>query len=334
MIQLFQRGAAETDIDVLDTGVAMTSASAVGGPSIATAAEEAAVGLWRRAAAGATCDHASVSALMLSAAAAEVVRDGVSYWLWHESRWWRTEFARDQAGRELTLTIPGAEYDGRAPDAREYQSRTVTAPRTAVAGLWWDPTRAVTAGNRPGQTVTRAALLEVESQLRDEFSGPRGSLLPVPGSSNVTGATLVDKLSELKGGVRPVRSTQVAAGLAGGKQSNDWRAERLGATPPAATVTLATQLHNQVLQSYGVPPGLWLGATSAPREAWRFFQQTAVRPLMHLFAEEMSRVLGQAVRIRFVELEHSELQPRARALDSLVKAGIAPERALTLVGLE
>ena len=298
--------------------------------TLETSAAETARGLWARAAAGATCDHPSVTPMMLSVAASELVTNGVSYWAWFEGRWWRTyATAGSQYGPVLDLQIPREVEYAQTPLGESNRLRSIRVPRRLLAAAWWD----VGLGRRrPYSTSTAKANRGLEAAIAEEVAGPRGTLITYPYTSKTPVKILKGALAALKGGIRLVRS-----GLKGGDSSNaarDWSILRVGADLPASVVGLGRDLHDRQLQSWAIPAGLWQGATTAPREAWRFFLQGSVRPQMKLFADDLGRVLGVRVNLKWAALEAADLQIRTRALKNLVDAGIDVSEARYMVGLD
>ena len=68
------------------------------------------------------------------------------------------------------------------------------------------------------------------------------------------------------------------------------------------------------------------------REAWRQLLFGTVAPLGRIVEAELSAKLFP-LKIRWQELRASDLQARARSVDSLVKAGVEVSRAMELAGL-
>ena len=317
-----------------DEGGGVPSAIPVVNVNVVSAAEETACRLWRQAAAGAICSHPSVSALMVSAAVTEMLIYGVSYWLWKDDRWWRARFSREQPGEKVSVNLPPAEYDPRAPDAESYTTVSEEVDRDKVAGLWWSPLATGLGDRQAGLTEDRRALRNLLGMMADEYGGPRGSMLPTPNLKDESRDLMQDLYARLAGGMRSVRSQAVMSQQVGAKVTKEWEQQRIGADPPAAMVMDAEKLHNRVLQSYGVPGSLFVGSTTAGREAWRFFIQSAVRPQLRIFAEEMSSVIGKSVRFSWGELESAELQSKARAFKAFTDGGMDAEKAAKVVGVE
>ena len=85
----------------------------------------------------------------------------------------------------------------------------------------------------------------------------------------------------------------------------------------------------------GVPTALLAESPTGTgtREAWRQFLFGTVAPLGKLVADELSRKLDAPISLTWAELRASDLSGRARALGSMVKAGMPLDRAAGLAGL-
>ncbi len=137
---------------------------------------------------------------------------------------------------------------------------------------------------------------------------------------------------------RTILSETTAAGWGEGKASapqSDWKPRRFGASPPDALVNLQSEAALTVLSACGVPPMLAAAKAgdTGQREAWRRFLHGTVQPVAGLVAVELSGKLEQEVRLSFDGLFASDLSGRARAFGSLVKGGMAVEKAAALAGL-
>ena len=86
----------------------------------------------------------------------------------------------------------------------------------------------------------------------------------------------------------------------------------------------------------GVPAVLFDGGgdAAAKREGWRLFLHGSVQPLATILAVELGAKLdAPRLALTFDRLFASDLQGRARAYQSMVKAGMDRSRAATLAGL-
>ena len=171
--------------------------------------------------------------------------------------------------------------------------------------------------------------------LGDESAGPRGSLLPVPkdgGSESLDG--LRGQIGKLAGRMALVESTVNWTSDVRQHVGPDWTPRRFGAAPSAALVELQRLSARQVLAACGVPIELVeLADGTGNRESWRRFLFGTVAPLGRIVELELSGKLETPVTLQWAELRASDLSGRARAYQSLVGAGMAPERAAALSGL-
>ena len=177
---------------------------------------------------------------------------------------------------------------------------------------------------------------EVVKALADETSGPRGSLLPLPGTDGDD-----DTVDELKGDIRNANgSLLIVESMAndwesgGNAPSGDWVAKRFGPAPPAAMVDLMQTIRNEIFSACGVPPGIYVvGAAASIREAWRLCLFSTIGPLGRIVLTELRAKLDDDLNVGWDELRASDVQGRARAFQSLVGGGMALEQAITASGL-
>ena len=225
-------------------------------------------------------------------------------------------------------------------------SRTVRVPGSQVIHFRWgtdpaQPWRGVSPLAAAGETSRMLA--ESTAHLADEASGPRGSLIPLgvdPGDDDDAEtspvAAVQGMISRLRGAAALVESTRNhGAGIPSGSPTGDWKPQRVGANPPDALVNLSDQATLQVLAACGIPPELFAqGDGTASREAFRRFLHATVTPLLRAMAAEAALKLDtEDLSFDTTALYASDLQGRARAFQSLVKAGMPLERAASLSGL-
>ena len=174
-------------------------------------------------------------------------------------------------------------------------------------------------GRFNGRALRGSLVGHVESALRDEASGPRGSIVPLP-----EGVSLKQELktgfASLGGKIAFPETTSGGSGDRGAAPQRDWRVERVGANPPAALVELRQAVEVSVLSACGVPPALAIGLTdgTAMREAYRQFLHLTVKPLGRIVETTLSDVVGSPVSLTFDDLSAADVQSRARAWRALV----------------
>ena len=305
---------------ILDT-ILSEAAGTSSGSSGATAALEMAASRWARALATARTSHASITPTLLADIARALCTRGEAVYDLNidPSRGlqfvpacnWSIFGGPDRSEWLYQLTLAG-------PTA----TRTVTRPASGVAHFMYS-----SSPRRPWQGIgplgwaaaTGSLIGFVEAALRDEASGPRGSIVAMP-----EGMTAKDGLatgfSNLKGGLALPETTSGGAGDRAQAPTRDWRVERLGANPPAALVALRQAVEVSTLSACGVPAPLAIGVTdgTAMREAYRQFLHLTVRPLGLLVASTFADAIGEDVSLSFDELSAADVQSRARAWRALV----------------
>ena len=177
----------------------------------------------------------------------------------------------------------------------------------------------------------------VEAALRDEASGPRGSVIAMPEGTKAQ-AGLKAGFASLKGGLALPESTAGGSGDRAQSPQRDWRVERLGANPPAALVALRQAVEVSTLSTCGIPPALAIATSdgTAMREAYRQFLHLTVKPLGRIVEATFADVLDTPVSLTFDDLSAVDVQSRARAWRSLAgrEAKMDESTASRIVGFE
>ena len=255
-------------------------------------------------------------------------------------------FLIDTTGGRLRL-LPAETHDvqgGPMPDEWEYRltlagpSRTLTydyVPASSVLHFRYaaDASRPWL-GNGPIQVAALAGKLSAETAnvLADESSGPVGSLLGIPKDGDD------DSVTSLKADIRN------AAGRVALLETGDWdnagsasvnlKAQRFGAEPPQSLVNLMEIASREVINACGLNVALFgMGNAAAVREAWRLALFGVLSPLGKLVEAELQAKLEDAVTIGWQELRASDLSGRARAMQSMVGAGMELSKAVAISGL-
>lgn len=186
--------------------------------------------------------------------------------------------------------------------------------------------------------LTARVLAELEAMMADEAAGPRGYVLPVPSDGQAERvAELRRDVAKLRGKVALVETT--TAGWGEGRTAapmSDWQAHRLGAAFPSALETARASASAAILTACGVPPALAEpGADgTASREAYRRFLHVGCAPLARIIAAEVqSKLETGSAWLAFGELAAADVAGRARALGSLVTAGVELAEAREIAGL-
>ena len=116
----------------------------------------------------------------------------------------------------------------------------------------------------------------------------------------------------------------------------DVQAQRLGPEIPDSFALLRRELENAMYSIHGIPPALIAaqGTGTAMREAFRQVLHSLLKPLGAIIAEELREKLDPAAALDFSELRAGDIVGTSRALGSLVKAGLTPQAAAAIVGLD
>ena len=116
----------------------------------------------------------------------------------------------------------------------------------------------------------------------------------------------------------------------------DVQAQRLGPEPPDSFPQLRDRLENALYAAHGIPPALINSQANgvSMRESFRQVLHSLLKPLGALVAEELRAKLDPAAELDFTALRAGDVVGTARALGSLVAAGLTPQAAAAIVGLE
>ena len=116
----------------------------------------------------------------------------------------------------------------------------------------------------------------------------------------------------------------------------DVQAQRLGPEPPDSFPQLRDRLENALYAAHGIPPALINSQANgvSMREGFRQILHGLLKPLGAIIAEELREKLDPAAALDFSELRAGDITGTSRALGSLVAAGITPQAAAAIVGLD
>ena len=292
-----------------------------------TAAVELASGLWERAFVSADCEALSVELRAMMARRLLLHGEFVAYYGFGQPILpvysWDVHGKGSHAGDwRYRLTMP-------QPDG----SRTIRAMSTRVIHVrigcrTETPWRGVSP--LENARLSRQVLEALESRMLDEALMPVGAVMPVP----KPGDTLAADIAALRG--RVLLGETMAGGWGQGDTARayrDWEARRVGADIPDGNRQLRLDLQAAVLGAAGVPSELAGARGSEAREAWRRFLHSTIAPIGRLVSSELKRV-GLPDMITFDALFASDLQGRARAMGSMVQAGVSPASAARICGFE
>ena len=116
----------------------------------------------------------------------------------------------------------------------------------------------------------------------------------------------------------------------------DVQAQRLGPEPPDSFPMIRDRLENALYAAHGIPPALIAarGTGTALREGFRQVLHSLLKPLGEIVAEELRAKLHPAAALSFDSLRAGDITGTSRAFGSLVTAGLTPQSAATIVGLD
>ena len=177
------------------------------------------------------------------------------------------------------------------------------------------------------QRIEQASALEASADV--------GYLIPTPKMSTDQQDAIRREMKNLKGRISLVET--MAAGFDQGRPSapyGDWRQQRFGVAIPESNMMAQQQGFYQVLSCCGYPAALARSDTgdTGRREAWRQYLHGTIAPLGRLVALEASRI-HWPITIDWQPLFASDISGRARAFQSMVKAGMSPADAMAKAGL-
>ena len=186
-------------------------------------------------------------------------------------------------------------------------------------------------------TATGSLASNLETYLSDELGRAHGWVLPLPGNlSEQSRKGLEADLRNLRGQTALVETTSDAYGAgAPGAPASDYKAQRIGAHPPQEVTLMHSAVFASVLSACGISADLFSDrGAQGQRESWRRFLHGSAQPLADLIAEELTRVLERPISVNLDRLFASDIQGRARALQSMVGAGMDVSVARALAGLD
>ena len=300
-----------------------------------TAGMEIASGWWQRAFA---------SADMTPGAVADMLKPHLGYIGRALVRHGEAVFAIDNLRLipATTVTVEGGpnpeswSYQLTLAGPSEYTTRTLPANRVlhlVYAIEASSPWRGVSPIEAAG--TTRKLLDNLELRLAQETGEGVGNLIPVPNLS--AAGQLQADIQALKGKTVLVESTAAnwGSGSSGGAPTGDFQSRRVGANPPEGLVRLRREVEESLLGACGIPTTvLDASAAAAARETFRQFLHLTISPIArHIAGQIQAAFEMDTFEITFDRLMASDLSGRARAMQSMVAAGVEVDKAMALSGL-
>ena len=341
----FRRGV-ETRANYTDalTSLLLREASGSGAPTgqaHATAAVEAAVGLWSHAFAAAELSP-SVPALspdVLADIARRLILDGEAVYV-------------IDVGTDGLRLLPVGDHDvqGQSPDPATWLYRcelygpdggtTRTVPAAGIVHVRYSvdaarPWQGVGPLKRAG--LDASLLSAIVTRLGEESGAPVAHVIPSPvdGAADST-ETLRSDLKAARGGVVLAETQLGGYGDKAGAPASDFAVKRIGANPPDVLRALASETGERLMEACGVPSALLVANSAgvARREALRQWAHGRVAPLGRIVAAELADKLDlPGLSMSFEALYGSDIVGRASAAKRMVEAGMPAEKAFALSGL-
>ena len=190
---------------------------------------------------------------------------------------------------------------------------------------------------------TGAAVAALDRMIAREAAAPHGGLLEVPASPQ-TGEdedtrqldAFREDLARAKGGLLVLEDASTWSASGAGSGNPELRQTRFGFSPPDIVAAIRTDTGRDVLAACGVPPTLFVPNSdgTAQREAFRRFLHASLRPLARQIETEARVKLDMPeLELDLSELWAADVAGRARAFGALVKAGADPEDAAMNTGV-
>ncbi|MDB5663552.1 phage portal protein [Cypionkella sp.] len=177
-------------------------------------------------------------------------------------------------------------------------------------------------------------MAEIEAALSGALPYAGKGLLPMP--ATLSGEQSGKVLSGLQSGSLAVITSKADMAVHSGGDRNEIKRVELSPDMRGLELTeSASGLHNRLLTACGVPPALLsdTGNAGASREAYRLFVLQTISPLARILLPELKRKLG-IDRLSLADMMAADVAGRARAVSSLVQAGVPVQVAMGLVGWE
>ena len=213
-----------------------------------------------------------------------------------------------------------------------------STPRLATAASW-----DVLGGEDPASWTYRVSLAGPGEQTAFE-NIPAAGVVHVRYSSDTTTPWRGDdpEIDLLKGDIKALggglafvesQADQFGSGPTT-NPSSGLQLRRLGADIPSGSIEAARLAFSEVVAACGLSVALWDDSTgTGRREGYRQALHSVIAPLGRIAAAELTAKLETAVEMDWRELRAGDISGRARALQSMVGAGMDLAKAMSLSGL-
>ena len=221
------------------------------------------------------------------------------------------------------LTLPGPTSD-----------LSVVVPSAGVVHLKYSANV-----DRPYQGVSVSASASIAAQftasanlsMADESAMSHGAFLPMATEpSDTTMSALSDKINLMRGRVTAVKTNRDSGGAI---PQDDYKANRLGATPPPGFVQARTDADLAFYNAATIPIELVTGQGDATA-AWRRMLFGVILPLAKMVEAELRvKLESPMLALEFSELRAADVQARSRAYAAFRKGGLSVADASLNAGI-
>ena len=223
------------------------------------------------------------------------------------------------------------------------ETRTLPAEEVLHVRYAWAPEQPWRGASPAAFAANGAGLVGgIDTTLAGEANSPSGYVMPAAdlGGDKLDDdadpfATMRAELASLRGGLTVAPTQKDALGRGSdAAPASDYASQRFGFSPPEELTALRRQALIDALGMYGIPGPLVdeRAASATYREAARTFREATLPAIAAIIAEQVGEQIGQP-DLRFVFPTISDISVRARAVNSLVQAGLKVEAAREIVGL-
>jgi len=222
----------------------------------------------------------------------------------------------------------------------------LTVPAGELLHVVWHPAAGTGAlrGEPPWSGHLSRALANLEDSIGSEARLPVGQSMRVHSPAELDDTAVTEFYGDLEESLDDASISGFfpyllqGAGKIAGDGGTGTILHRYGPEHPDAVPQIETVLLGAVLGACGVPPIMLsqnLGA-GAWRDAWRSFLASAVTPVAGRLARQAGELLGATIEVRVAPANRTPADnvSSARAVGSLVSAGVELERALRIAGLD
>ena len=191
---------------------------------------------------------------------------------------------------------------------------------------------------------TSQAIAALDRFVARQASAPHGSLLGMPESPQVDEDGDVRPLDAFRGDLYKAKGGTLITEYSGNADpeaqsgQRGSRIEHLRFGMPGEMVdALRTATGRDVLAACGIPPSLMVPNSdgTAQRESYRRFLHTALRPMARIMEAELRVKLDAPnLRLDMADLHAADSESRSRSLANFIKAGVDPRDAARAASIE